>query len=168
MYRALYSPSLSIHTCRRTFTPHIAAARMPTFPPLRPSLWQREGFKRNPNSIFSFVINSHLPPDVPAAIFPTVLRAVAPCGEVLSHETARATPTAADEPRHHSRRGRYPRTPTAASCSAVVASTSSNTLRSLARRGTLFLPRRSIQRANVPAGTTCISGGAIVLRRLAS
>ena len=96
------------------------------------------------------------------------LRAVAPCGEVLSHETARATPTAAGEPRHHSRQGRYPRTPTAASCSAVVASTSSNTLRSLARRGTLFLPRRSIQRANVPAGTTCISGGAIVLRRLAS
>ena len=94
--------------------------------------------------------------------------AVAPCGEVLSHETARATPTAVGEPRHHSRRDRYPRTPTAASCPAVVASTSSNTLRSLARRGTLFLPRRSIQRANVPAGTTCISGGAIVLRRLAS
>ena len=145
--------------------------------------------------IISFVINSHLPPDVhaahcrcadadipspsplplpkgevqtkselgillryqftPAAIFPTVLRAVggspppraAKCSHTKRLVQLRPLPTNRDTT---AARGRYPRTPTAASCSAVVASTSSNTLRSLARRGTLFLPRRSIQRANVP------------------
>ncbi len=94
--------------------------------------------------------------------------AAAPRGGVLSPETARATPAAAGEPQHHSRRSRYPRMPTAASCSATVASTSSSTRRSFDRRGTLFFPRHSIHRAKVPTGTTCITGGAIVLRRLAS
>ena len=136
---------------------------MPTFPPLCPSLSAKEGIQRNRNSRFSFVINSllltFLPPSSRQCCAPSAVRrrtVPAKCSDTKRLESFICRP---GELRQHSRWGRYPRTPTAASCSAVVASTSSSALRSLARRGTLFVPaRRSIERANVPAGTTCILG----------